>query len=349
MKIAHINMARDFRGGERQTLALVTALQPLLSASKHDSQCLIVRRGTKLHQAGSALANTEVHAVRPSMMSVMRQASSADLVHIHEGRSVRVGALASLLGKKFVLSRRIMKRPRDLKPTRWSYSRADKVLCVSSAVAQVMRNYINPDRVLVVPDCSRYPTQDTAAINTRSAETLRVGIVGEIDFRIKGQDVVLAVAERLAVSHPTILFRFFGSGQDADALTQRIESLANASYAGWRSNMAEEFADLDLVLQPSSEEGLGSSILEAFSFGLPVVASRVGGIPDIVTDNHNGRLVDPGSVEQIAAALADIAENPAMYQRLAEAARTTSQRFSCERMATDSLAVYRELLASERR
>jgi len=109
-------------------------------------------------------------------------------------------------------------------------------------------------------------------------------------------------------------------------------------------------AALDIFVMPSLNEGLGIAALEALAMGLPVAASAVGGLPEVVEDGVNGVLFKPGDAAALAGALIDLATNPARRIAAGAAARQRAvARFSVEAMAQGNLDYYRELIMQRER
>jgi glycosyltransferase involved in cell wall biosynthesis len=101
--------------------------------------------------------------------------------------------------------------------------------------------------------------------------------------------------------------------------------------------------------QPELGEGFGLAALEAMAASRPVIATRVGSLPEVVRDNVTGLLVEPGSVEDLAAALVHLAKNAGLRKRMGERARTRAQEdFSLELMIERTLAVYDDCLNNPR-
>jgi len=108
--------------------------------------------------------------------------------------------------------------------------------------------------------------------------------------------------------------------------------------------VAEVLRGFDVFALPSLNEGISNTILEAMATGLPVVASRVGGNPELVTDGEDGLLVPPLEPAAWAAALERVLVDPALAARLGEAARHTArERFSLDRTVSRTLQLYRSL------
>jgi glycosyltransferase involved in cell wall biosynthesis len=118
---------------------------------------------------------------------------------------------------------------------------------------------------------------------------------------------------------------------------------------GYRSDISELLSASDFFVLPSLAEGLPLSMLEAMAQALPVVATPVGGIPEVITDGLNGRLVPVNQPETLAKVLAELIRDPALRRSLGSTAlRHVQDRFSFERMAQRYEALYRSLLVQNR-
>ena len=94
-----------------------------------------------------------------------------------------------------------------------------------------------------------------------------------------------------------------GGGDDEAMLKSLAAGLSNVTFTGFVNNVGDYLAAFDVFVLPSNREGIGSILLDAMDRGLPVIASRVGGVPDIVHDDDNGILIEAGSVDQLRAAI----------------------------------------------
>ncbi len=110
------------------------------------------------------------------------------------------------------------------------------------------------------------------------------------------------------------------------------------------ADVGNYLAAFDLFLYPSRHEGLGSILLDAMSFGLPVVATRVGGIPEIVPAGANGLLCEVDDIAALAAAVLTLRADPQLRGRFAAANRQHAQRFAPESMTRQYINIYRELI-----
>ena len=143
-----------------------------------------------------------------------------------------------------------------------------------------------------------------------------------------------------------------GEGPDRGRLEEEIEALGlgeRVRLAGERRDVPELLAGADVFVLSSNSEGMPVSVLEAMAAGLPVVASRVGGVPEQVTDGETGLLVEPGDPDELAAALARLNHDPELRRRLGAAARARAERaFDLEPFRRAHVELYSRELASRR-
>jgi glycosyltransferase involved in cell wall biosynthesis len=174
-----------------------------------------------------------------------------------------------------------------------------------------------------------------------------IGIVGRL-FPIKNHALFIEAAARIAAVEPAARFVVVGDGTLRPALAQQARRLGigdRVLFTGWRTDLPRIYADLDVLVVSSNNEGTPLSAIEAMAARCPVVATRVGGIPDIITDELTGRLVLPGEVEGIAGAVLDLLADPENALRIAGNAMTEArQRFDVKRLIQDMDGLYRELL-----
>jgi len=176
-----------------------------------------------------------------------------------------------------------------------------------------------------------------------AAEQNVVGCVARFAPQKGLQDLLLAV-EMVQRTHPVHLL-LVGSGPLEGQLRAQARQLSiEATFAGYRNDVPALLASMDVFVLPSHSEGLPLIILEAMMAGLPIVASRVGGIPEAVIDGCTGRLVDPHRPEQLAAAINEFLSDRAAGSTSASAgAQRVRALFSVDRMIDETMEAYREL------
>ena len=120
--------------------------------------------------------------------------------------------------------------------------------------------------------------------------------------------------------------------------------LRNLSFAGFVDNVGDYLAALDIFILPSNREGIGSILLDAMEQRLPVIATRVGGVPDIVHDGVNGLLIDPARPDLLKAAILELRARPERRRELGERGRELAQPFTAQAMAAKYLALYQAVV-----
>lgn len=341
-KIVHVNTARGYRGGERQTELLIRGL-----ASRGVRQALVARRSGPLAGRIRDLG-VEVREVGSSLVSVARAAADASLIHVHEGRSVYAAYLRSLLsGTPYVITRRVNNPIRDHWLAHRAYRGASCVAAVASQVAAVVRAYDPAISLTVVHSASSGLPVDaaaSAAIRGRFRGKLVAGHVGALDNRQKGQEFIIAVAREVEHTHPDVHFVLVGGGDDEAMLKAAAAGLTNVTFTGFVDNVGDYLAAFDVFILPSNREGIGSILFDAMEQRLPVVASRVGGVPDIVHHGENGLLIDPASPAQLRDAILTLKADPALRRAYGERGRAFANDFTADVMWRKYFALYESVL-----
>ena len=182
-----------------------------------------------------------------------------------------------------------------------------------------------------------------AAIREKYQGRFLVAQIGALVDRHKGQRVLLKAAEILRERCPDMLFLFLGSGADEAVLREESRGLDNVIWLGFQKNVGDYLAAVDVMAYPSRIEGLGSAILDAMDFGVPVIAARVGGIPDIIRSGSNGILFESGDAAALADGLERLRNDAALRESLSGQARSDLSSFSPERMADSYMALYQDI------
>ena len=183
-------------------------------------------------------------------------------------------------------------------------------------------------------------------------EVRLVGIVGRI-APIKNHRLFLQAAALVSVKEPATRFVIVGDGILRSEVERQACALGIADrvlFTGWRRDLPRVYADLDVLALCSDNEGTPVSAIEAMAAGCPVVATRVGGLPDLITNGESGYLVPPADVEGLTAAILRVLHDPDTTDRMCRAARLSVQRrFTMKRLITDMEQLYCELVTDRRR
>jgi glycosyltransferase involved in cell wall biosynthesis len=228
------------------------------------------------------------------------------------------------------------------------------VVAISEGVrAMLIASGVDPARIHLVPsgvEAERFALGAGARAAARARHAIDpdafvLVAVGALETR-KGHDVLLdAIALR---ADPRVHVLVAGEGALRADLEARRHALGldeRVRFLGRVDDVPTLLAAADALVMPSRQEGLGVAALEAMAAGLPVVASRVGGLPDAVTDGVTGFLVPAEDPRALAAAIDRLAGDPALARRLgAEAAAAVRARFTMAAMAEATHAVYRNVM-----
>ncbi len=193
-----------------------------------------------------------------------------------------------------------------------------------------------------VPTPNRVPREAARARLGLPNDVVIVGFIGRL-APIKRPDRVIALARAL----PDVHFSIVGEGELSDVVRTDAHGLDNVSFLGWQEDVATVHCAIDVALLTSDNEGMSVSLIEAAAAGLPIVATNVGAIPEIVQHAVNGLLAD--TEEEIIAAVRRLADDSDERRRFGIAgAEIASSMFTVARLAQSHDALYARLVAGKR-
>lgn len=359
MRILHVDPEGCWGGGETQVLGLMR----YLNAWGHECELACDPRGVLMHRAEQlglrchALpVRNDIDFVAAARLYELLRRGQFEIVHFHTSRAHALSLwIVWRSGKsQWVVTRRMDYPVRNgIRSHLLFNNRVDGVIAISEKIRGVLvAAGVRKDRIAVIPDGVEVIDCDPVlAWESRSQwgvepdESL-VGVVASLHPR-KGHAAVLRAARLLSDRGSKAHWVFCGDGPERKALQKQARELGvdqRVTFAGFRSDMPFVIAGLDVCVLPSLMEGLGVSLMEAMAMGKPVVASRVGGIPETVREGENGFLVAPGSAEGIAGRVEELIGSESLRSRMGESGRKIVQeRFSMEGMARGNELFYRKL------
>lgn len=273
--------------------------------------------GVAVHCLGATRAGRV--AWLPRLRRLVRD-REIDLVHTHMPLPASAARLA-LPRTTFVHTEHNMwdrYRPATRLVNRVTYRRNASVIAVSDGVAASVRALVPVEVVVHGIDVANIRRDAAARSRARRALGLGeegpvVGTVGNLTAK-KDHASLLTATRRLADEHPGLRVVVVGSGPLEGELRARAAALGLADtvlFAGMRHDVFDLLAAFDVFTLSSRFEGLPIALLEAMATGVPPVATRVGGIPEVVTDGVDGTLVPPGDPEALATAIGKLLADPA--------------------------------------
>ncbi len=285
-----------------------------------------------------------------------------DIVQTHELKANLYGRLAAhwarvpvIIGTIWTLKdtapsplRRL--RDRILHPvSAWLDRRSDCVLTISDAIRREWDPSLQSTlyRTLHPPlDPGRSVTETRFPAALSDPSVLKLGVVARLSEE-KGLTTMLEAMPTILASLPETMLFIAGDGplrSHLEDVADRTNLSSRVHFLGHVGDVPGFLAKLDLYAQPSRSESLGVAVMEALAAGLPVIASRVGGIPEIITDGTNGKLVPRNDVRTLADAVVALGRDAEARRELGDAGRETMrQRFRADSFVRELNALYAEL------
>ena len=320
-----------------------------------------------VRQAGITVQVMEMPPLRPaSALTAARMAwrlsrvahqSGAELIHANGSRGMFYAGLAGLLARLPVLWHVRV----DESDGWWDHvlSRlATRIIAVSQVVCRRFHGLSHGEKVHVVHngvDLQAFVRGNGTALRRRLSLGDRplVGLVAQLVPCKRHADFIRAAA-LVTPAHQEARFLVIGADPDSEGAYERqlhklvveLRLEERVIFTGFVEDVPDVMAMLDLVVLTSDKEAFGRVLIEAMAASRPVVATRVGGVPEIVVDGETGLLVPVGDVESIASAVASLLEAPARRRALGVAGRQRAMaHFSIEAHARKVETLYREILA----
>jgi glycosyltransferase involved in cell wall biosynthesis len=230
---------------------------------------------------------------------------------------------------------------------------ADRIVAVSRAIAADLaeRYRLDARRIVVIPNgidaWAFRPARPAAAVRAelRIPAGHRVVVMAGRMTAQKGWDLLLESAARLAPARRDLAWVLVGDGPLRAALIRRAEELGVAAcFTGAREDMADVLGGADLVVLASRSEGLPFTLLEALALGKPVVATRVGGVPEVLDEGRCGRLVPPNDAAALATAIASVLDAPDAAAMAARGRARVESAYTLDAMVRGLERVYETVL-----
>jgi glycosyltransferase involved in cell wall biosynthesis len=362
LSLFHIDAGREWRGGQRQALFLVRYLH-----QKGFPLVFVVQPESPLHEKASEAGlpvlpikmRSELDPIAMIRLAVAMKRRKCRLVHFHDAHGLGVGSTsASLAGVPLrVISRRVdFPLPQNILSRRKYRKDVDVIIAISEGVKEVLvKGGIAPANIEVIPsgiDFSPFREVTSRDFLRRefsfASDDYLVGIVAHLEDH-KGHKYLIKAAELLKAQAPNIRIVVVGEGSLKFELTKQVRELHVEDlvfFLGFRDDVPRILASLDLFVLSSHLEGLGSSIMDAMASRLPVVATRTGGIPEVVVDGETGLLVPPRDPAALAEGILRLYRDRELAKKLGQRGyEVVCEKFSAEAMAERVIALYQKIAA----
>lgn len=322
---------------------------------------------TSRYDAGRALFRfAELSATAKHVWRVARfiRSNRIDLVYTHSIKSNLIGGLASRLARRACIWHLHIRLVDEYMPRRLA-----KIFRI---LTRIVPQYLiaNSESTLrciepfdarrcwvIYPGISLQEFSTSPPFRSEAPAVFTIGVIGRIS-PTKGQDVFLRAAAKVLKRLPIARFQIIGGAffndleyeQEIRDLAESLGIGAAVEFIGFVSDVAERLHALDILVLPSTTpEPFGQIVVEAMAAGKPVIATNAGGVPEIISDEENGLLVQPGNVDQMADAICRLLEHPEETARIALRGRQrVADRFTIERTVKDVEAVFGQILTEGR-
>ena len=355
----HISTAKSWRGGEQQVAYLYEALQ-----RKNIEQLIICATESELSKACAA-KNYRYEKVTKQwnfdffyaakMVSIAIK-FKATIIHTHDAHAHTLALIAKIffgMKAKLIVSRRVDFPVANNLFSSWKYNsqHISKIICVSEAIKNIMLQSVPETKLAVVYsgiDCEKFKTPS-----------------GVLRSEFKIADDTLIIANVAAIAPHKDYFTFLntvkilketyllnakylivGDGNLRQNIEKKIGELQlqkDIILTGFRSDIVHVFTEIDILLFTSETEGLGTTVLDAFCCGVPVVATRAGGVTELVTHEKTGMLAEIKDAKTLAESVIWLISNPTLKQQIIADAKLKAQHFSKSVMAEKTWEIYKQV------
>ncbi|MHA6246570.1 glycosyltransferase [Pontibacter sp. CAU 1760] len=361
MKVLHLVSEKSWRGGEQQVAYLIEELQQQGStcyvACRKNTPFELYCQQQQVPHIALPFANEFDLLTAYKIKRYCRQ-QQIDLVHAHSGHSHAISVWAHLLGNNIpiILSRRVDFPVKDNAFSRFKYNYRGirRIICVSDKIKEVVSESLrHPELCVTVHsgiDMSRFK-------NSRRQQQLHQEynlpanhkLIGNISAIAPHKDYFTFVdtASLLLQQRQDLTFFIIGDGPlrgQVEAYVQEKGLQQRILFTGFRKDIPQLMSELDILLVTSETEGLGTTILDAFSCHTPVVATAAGGIPEIVRHGQTGLLAPVKDASTLAGQVQYLLSTPSVGKQFTENAYQFTLAFAKEHTAHKTATVYKEVL-----
>lgn len=364
LRVFHIDPEKSWRGGQRQVGYLHEGLLRRGYAS-----WVVCRPGYPfeawLKQKNMPFLpvpmRNEADFLSGRAIALEAKKRDVSILHLHSSHALSLGLWASFFAPelKLIGVRRVALPIKKSQLSRFKYT-SKRISChvaISEAIREIMiADGIDSNCIKTIHsgiDIGRMQTSSTpddyGIEGVFSKGRIVVGIVAALT-REKGYHTLIDAASKVLKRHDNVVFCAVGDGADRTSLEELVKNYGiekSFHFVGFQKDVGAFLNAFDIFVLPSKNEGLGTSILDAQSVGLPVLASGVGGIPEVIDDGVNGILASSGDVDGFAESLNQLIENETLRKRLGKNALASVKNFSIEKTVDKTIDLYHEVLATQ--
>jgi glycosyltransferase involved in cell wall biosynthesis len=356
----HIDTARTWRGGQNQVLLTVNGLRSLgqRAALVAHPDGELRRRANEGLELIPIASQTEMDLTAAWRLARVIKRLKPDVIHAHDPHGVAMASLALSLGSgsspgrlpALVMARRVDFHLKGNSFSRWKHRQVDCFIAASNAIrAMLVADGVPESKVITVHegiDVEHVLAAPPVNVHETFFLPHHAPVVGNVGALVphKGQRHLIEAAHLVVQQLPDVRFVILGEGE----LREHLERLVREHHLekhvllpGFRVDVLGCIKGFELFVMSSVTEGLGTSLLDAMACSKAIVATKTGGIPEVVDDGVTGILVEPRDNHGLAAAIVKLIKDEQGRQRMAAAGfERVSARFTVERMVAETAKVY---------
>lgn len=347
VRILELNFERSWRGGERQTLYNMSGFREagiqveLLCRKKYPLEKKARENGFKT----VSFAN-----IFGALFFLIRRGHTYDVLHAQSSHILTYAILSKPFHKaKIIFTRRVDFVPHG-KMTLLKYKLTDQVVAISSAIKRILENFGARDvKLISSASVARQLNRERAQhILAEEHVPAKVKIIGTTAALVQHKDpfTMLEAVRELAARRNDFVFLHFGKGELEEQMRERIAEYGLQKIyrlMGFYENVEDIFSILDIFVMSSEQEGLGSSVLDAFIYRVPVVSTTAGGLSDLI-DEGRGIACDVKKPEMLAHGMDMLLNRPELREvMIKKAYEFTNDRHSLKYITREYLSLLQEM------
>ncbi|MEF3254231.1 MAG: glycosyltransferase [Deferribacterales bacterium] len=357
MRILHIEAGKNLYGGAKQVLYLIEGLN-----KKGVENILLTPKVSEIAKYSKDIAKVveidflgDIDITFPFRLMKIIDQYRPDIINIHSRKGVDFwgGIVGKLKNIPTICTRRV-DNPENKILVKFKYSFYDKVVAISDGIKEVLlteglkndklltiRSAIDPTPFRQIAKREEFLKEFNLADNN-----IVIGVIAQLIER-KGHRYLIEIIPDILRVFPDLRVLFFGKGDYKGYLEKLIKEKGIEEYfifAGFRDDLHKWLGNLDIVVHPAEMEGLGVSLIQVAAAGVPIVATRGGGIPEIVFDGVNGFLIEKGDTKMLFEKVSILLKSNKLRKEMGEAGkRIVDEYFSVDEMVNGYYKLYHDI------
>jgi glycosyltransferase involved in cell wall biosynthesis len=360
IRVLHIDSQKEWRGGQQQAVNLYEALrakgyQTMFACSSNSKlKSYFVERKLPFFEVAMF---GEIDFISAFKISIYCRKNNYNVLCLHSAGAHSIGLMAKIFYPKLVIIgiRRVDFKIKSnfLSQKKYKSSLVNSIVCISNEIKRVMLECgISEDKLKVIHSGININKFSNDKPEPRLKQEINIPdneiVIGTIAALEGHKDYpnLLNAAKKVLEKRNNVTFVAVGEGKKRDELIELHKELdlgKKFKFVGYQSNVSKYLFLFDVFVLASKTEGLGTSILDAQSIGLPVVATNVGGIPEAVQNNYNGILVEAQNANELAEAIIKLVDNKELRKQLGLKGRESVKNFDTQLTTEKYLELFRTL------